>query len=153
MNERFRELVEALHPKLEALLRMAPVLPLSLPPGAPLQGVYLFSEGDTHLYSGRGDNIRQRMSQHCTGGQEKAAFAFKLARIETGNVSASYKPEGSRAHLMTQPLFAQAFQAAKLRIQNMHMRYVEEADPLRQCLLEIYVAEVLKTPHNRWSTT
>ncbi len=34
----------------------------------------------------------------------------------------------------------------------MQVRYVEERDPLRQALLEIYVALVLKTPYNDFNT-
>jgi hypothetical protein len=34
----------------------------------------------------------------------------------------------------------------------MELRYVEEPDPLRQALLEIYVAVVLRTPHNNFET-
>ena len=34
----------------------------------------------------------------------------------------------------------------------MELRYVEEADPLRQTLLEIYVAVALKTPYNDFDT-
>ena len=34
----------------------------------------------------------------------------------------------------------------------MQVRYVEEIDPLRQALLEIYVAVVLKTPYNDFNT-
>jgi hypothetical protein len=30
----------------------------------------------------------------------------------------------------------------------MDYRYVEEADPVRQCLLEVYCAAVLATPYN-----
>jgi len=34
----------------------------------------------------------------------------------------------------------------------MDVRYVEETDPLRQALLEIYVSIVLKTPYNDFDT-
>jgi hypothetical protein len=30
----------------------------------------------------------------------------------------------------------------------MEVRFVEEADPLRQALLEVYAAVALQTPHN-----
>jgi len=30
----------------------------------------------------------------------------------------------------------------------MDLRYVEESDPVRQTLLEVYIAVVLKTPYN-----
>jgi hypothetical protein len=34
----------------------------------------------------------------------------------------------------------------------MDIRFVEEADPLRQTLLEVYVAVALQTPHNGFDT-
>ena len=54
---------------------------------------------------------------------------------------------------MTRVEFVAAFQQARIRIGNMPLRYVEEGDPLRQCLLEVYVSVVLGTPYNRWNTT
>ena len=49
---------------------------------------------------------------------------------------------------MENPEFVAAFDSAKARIRNMDLRFVEETDPVRQALLEIYVAEVLGTPYN-----
>ena len=34
----------------------------------------------------------------------------------------------------------------------MDLRYVEETDQVRQCLLEIYAAVVLDTPYNSFGT-
>ena len=44
--------------------------------------------------------------------------------------------------------FVAAFDSAKVRIRAMNLRFVEESNPVRQALLEIYVAVVLNTPHN-----
>jgi hypothetical protein len=82
----------------------------------------------------------------------QAVFAFRLARAETGKTVAAYSREGSRSTLLSDPQFAEAFLRAKARIRNMELRYVEETDPLRQALLEIYVAVVLRTPHNDFET-
>ena len=49
---------------------------------------------------------------------------------------------------MQDETFAAEFRAAKQRLSEMDIRYVEEADPIRQTLLEVYVAVVLKTPFN-----
>ena len=48
--------------------------------------------------------------------------------------------------------FAAAFVAAKLKMQEMDYRYVEEQDQVRQALPEIYCAVVLKTPFNDFGT-
>jgi hypothetical protein len=78
-----------------------------------------------------------------------AAFAFRIARVGTGNVKAAYKKgELSRSGLVWNPGFAMAFAEAKARIRDMDVRYVEEADPVRQALLEVYVALALETPFN-----
>jgi len=79
-------------------------------------------------------------------------FAFRLAREITGRVHATYSPEGSRVALCSEDDFAAAFTNAKRRVREMQVRYVEETDPLRQALLEIYVAVVLKTPYNDFNT-
>ena len=65
---------------------------------------------------------------------------------------AAYTVEGSRTALTADDQFGKAFTEAKLRVRSMHIRYVEETDPLRQALLEIYASIVLKTPYNDFKT-
>src|SRR6516165_10415046 len=153
MNERFRRVVEALQPKLDELLRMEPIRPDPLPADVPLCGVYLLSEGDRHLYIGRTDAMPTRLRNHCSGSHRQAAFAFKLAREATGFTRPTYQRRGSRDELMTKVEFEAAFREAQARIRNMDLRIVWEDDPLRQCLLEVYVSVALDTPYNRWNTT
>ena len=81
-----------------------------------------------------------------------AAFAFRLAREATGKVEATYRKVGSRGALMQDPIFASAFDAAKARIREMDVRLVEELDPVRQTILEVYVALALQTPYNDFNT-
>jgi hypothetical protein len=90
---------------------------------------------------------------HWSGTRKQAAFAFKLARERTGFTNPTYQRKGSRDDLMTRPEFVIAFAEARTRIGKMDLRYVEETDELRQCLLEVYVSIVLGTPYNRWDTT
>lgn len=79
-------------------------------------------------------------------------FAFKIAREKTGHLHAGYTATDSREALCADPEFAEAFLQAKRRIRQMELGYVEEVDALRQTLLEIYVAVVLKTPYNDFDT-
>lgn len=147
--------VDALRPSLEKLLAMTPVKATSLPKTMPLAGVYLFSEGTRPLYVGRSNAIRRRIGRHCRPGatDRMAAFAFRLAREVTGNLIATYKRgEGSRSSLMENEAFIKAFTDAKARIRSMDLRFVEESDPTRQALLEIYVSVVLSTPYNDFDT-
>ena len=151
MDETFRAYVESLRPKLERLLAMPPVKPTCLPSQMPKAGVYVFSEAGRHLYVGRSNDIRGRIGRHSRPGatHRMAAFAFRLAREATGNLRASYKKgEGSRAGLMENLTFVDAFTSAKARICRMDLRYVEETDPVRQTLLEVYVAVVLEARYN-----
>jgi|ERR1051326_427935 hypothetical protein len=150
MNPTFSELIEALEPKFQQLVSMAPVKYNSLPKNLPKRAIYLFSENGKHLYAGRTNNLRNRLRGHCSPSSKhfSAVFAFRIAREDTGFVKASYKPEGSRANLSVNPIFGPAFDNAKRRVARMDIRYVEESDPVKQALLEIYVATVLKTRFN-----
>lgn len=154
MNEQFAKLIESLHPSLTALLSMDPYTSGTLPRSAPRSGIYLFSEGSTHLYVGRSNRLPERVRNHgkATSRQNVASFAFLIARRETGNLEAAYTPAGSRDALLADPTFAAAFVAAKYRIGRMSLRYVEERDQLRQALLEMYVHVALETPFNDFDT-
>src|SRR5262245_5840217 len=121
MHQSFRDAVEALHPAFERLMAMRPSTFGNLPPAVPTRGVYLFSEGDRHLYVGRSNDIRGRLGRHCRHGatHRMAAFAFKLAREATGKTIATYQKDGSRDDLIKEPTFLAAFQDAKARIRAM----------------------------------
>ena len=151
MNETFRQHVEVLHATFEALIQMKPVTLATLPAVVPVSGIYLFSEGSRHLYVGRSKKLRDRLRYHCSSAKD-APFAFKLAREQTGNVKATYTTNGSRSHLLANPSFLDAFQAAKDRIRRMDIRFVGEPDPNRQALLEIYATISLKAPYNDFDT-
>jgi hypothetical protein len=129
---------------------MRPLTATSLPRDIPKSGIYLFSENDNHLYVGRSNRLRQRLQEHCrpSANHNTAPFAFRLAREVTGCVKASYTEEGSRNDLENDPDFRTAFINAKKRVSEMNVRVVDEQEPLRQALLEMYVSICLSTPHN-----
>jgi hypothetical protein len=150
MNHRFHTLIESLEPKFQQLVAMPPVRYSSLPRQLPPRAIYLFSESGVHLYVGRTNRLRERVRGHCVPGATHytATFAFRIAREVTGMITASYSPEGSRANLVNDSVFGPAFADAKRRVANMDLRFVEEADPVKQALLEIYTATALSTPYN-----
>lgn len=112
-------------------------------------GVYLFSENGVPLYVGRTDDLCKRLANHRHRSHSTATFAFLLARHETGIREASYQSSGSRADLLkNNEGFSAAFDRARERIANMDVKAVEEADPLRQALLEIYAAFVSGARYN-----
>src|SRR5262245_25075845 len=124
MDETFAKLVNDLAPKLQTLRAMTPASNGKLPVNMPQRGVYLFSEAGKHLYIGRSNNLRRRYGLHCRPGamHNQASFAFHLARQATNNLQATYRSEGSRAWLVEQPTFLEAFTAAKVRIRAMDYR-------------------------------
>jgi hypothetical protein len=152
MNEVFARHVEALHPKFEQLVNAAAFkfAELADQTALPTRGIYLFSENGRDLYVGRSNDIRKRLRLHCLPGSKdnQAAFAFRLAREQCGTLKASYKPDGSRKHLMTQETFCAAFESQKARLRAMDIRAVGEDQPNRQALLEMYASISLGTPYN-----
>jgi predicted GIY-YIG superfamily endonuclease len=150
----FEQFVETLHPSFERLTQMTPLRMAALPTKLPKKCIYLLSEGKNHLYVGRTRRLRNRLREHSVPGAQhnQAVFAFKLAREMTGRLTAAYSAEGSRAALAAEIEFGEAFKEAKARVRNMDLRFVEEADPTRQALLEIYASVVLGTKYNDFDT-
>jgi hypothetical protein len=58
----------------------------------------------------------------------------------------------ARTAQSAEPIFAEAFTRAKARVRAMDLRFVEEENPLRQALLEIYVSIALGTKYNDFDT-
>ena len=152
MEDQIREVIAHLKESFSALLAMPPLSPIGPWSGLPRKGVYLFSEGDLHLYVGRSSQIHKRIPHHHrTGsGYGQAPLATKLA-VE----ALRYEPPFFRKHqafreLVAGPEFAEAFDQAKRRVRKMDLRVVEEPDPVRQALLEAYVALILRTPYNEF---
>jgi hypothetical protein len=102
VNATFAHLISTLPPKCDELLAMVPVKVGTLPPGrsVPTAGVYLFFEGEAHLYVGRTRRLRARLQQHGNPKLLGAPFAFRLARETVGMVKPSYTPAGSRKALV-----------------------------------------------------
>lgn len=154
MNRRFSNYVALLEPLFKQLINMDPLKIADLPIGMPRAGVYLFSERGKHLYVGRTNRIRQRLQEHGrpSATHNSAPFAFLIARRKTSRVRATYVKDGSRRALERDPKFRRAFEQAKARVRRMDIRFVEEADPTRQALLELYAAIALSTPYNDFDT-
>ena len=154
MNEDFRKHIEALEAAYQRLCGMSPVSVRSLPANGPEAGVYLFSNTDAAWYVGRSNRMRRRLQEHCrpSAGHNAAPFAFRLAREETGKTKATYSQKDSRAALEKDPQFQAVFRRQKERIGGLDLRYVQEADPVRQALLEIYVALASRAKYNDFDT-
>jgi len=151
MNPTFHSLTDQLEEKFRLLMDMDPFVAEDVPRNTPKGGIYLFSENGIHLYAGRTKRkLSVRIRSHF-GSALDCPFAWQIAREMTGH-KATYKREGSRKDLLSRPGFKRTYDDAKLRIRKMHVRYVGEADPLRQALLEIYTAVASSARHNDFDT-
>ena len=147
MHQRFAALVDQLETKCQQLLALPPVAAGDFPTDTPHGGIYLFSEGDEHLYTGHTKGpIRVRIRQQFGINANAASFPWLIAREATGR-KATYKTTGSRADLLADPKFSTAYKDARERIRKMHVRHVHEPEALRQALLEIYVAVVVEAKY------
>jgi len=126
--------------KIDRLLASPKFKVANLPTGMPSAGAYLFSEKGVPLYVGRTNRLKARIQGHMRNNQNQATFAFLLARHTTGELRASYRREGSRSELLKRKDFRRAFGAARQRIREMDIQFIEEADPTKQALLEIFAA-------------
>jgi predicted GIY-YIG superfamily endonuclease len=147
MNPKFRRAVDSLHGKFRALAKCPP---RERGAALPKKGVYLFCERGKALYIGRSDNIRRRFYDHRRPSSDtnKAGFAMLMVRKQLGLKAAYRSGPNARAGLAKNPTFIAAFRKAKERICKMQFRAVEESDPTRQALLEIYCAVALSARFN-----
>ncbi|MFX1566596.1 MAG: GIY-YIG nuclease family protein [Promethearchaeota archaeon] len=147
MNE-FDQTISDVEEKYSKLLASPKHRMDNLPRDMPLAGIYLLSEHGKALYVGRTNNLRNRLQYHTRNKHNQATFAFLLAREKTGKTKASYQKVGSREDLLNQPDFRFAFDEARQRIKEMDVQFVEEADPIRQALLEICTAMKVRARYN-----
>lgn len=93
----------------------------------------------------------QRLRGHVSRSHYSASFAFKRSREAMG-VNATYRPEGSRQHLMDTPDFAAEFDRQLARVRAMQVRFLEVPDPVDQYLLELYAVLELGLPLSEFET-
>lgn len=155
LDETFSVAVSLLHERLEFLLASEPFQYGFKPTRLPSHVVYLFSENSAPLYVGRTRKFSQRLGNHCRASSRanQSSFAFKLACKISGIEQTRYSGPNTRDKMMENPTFVKAFSEAKVRLNQMQIRYVEEIDTIRQTLLEVYCAVALKTPYNDFSTS
>lgn len=137
---------------LDQLVSSEPFRHGDLPALPAAQGVYLFSEGERHIYVGITRNIRYRYGQHQrpSSPENSAPFAFAIARSEPERDGFPLA-DRSRKNLNRDPQFDQRyFRPAKDRVRAMDFRYWlvppddSDADP-KIAVFEVFVSMVLGT--------
>ena len=117
------------------------------PPKQP--GIYVLSEAGTPRYVGRTSNLRQRLTNHRSSSPTQATLAAKMARIETERPVTYREGSGVTDLLKNCPEFKRAFDAARVRIRAMQVRWVpvaeSEDDGVQQARLELHAAAELRT--------
>jgi hypothetical protein len=118
-----------------------------------LHAIYVFYDAEGQpCHTGRTRNLQGRVRAHTANSHHSASFAFKSTR-HVLNLSATYRPEGSRAHLMSDPVFRAEFDRQREKIGQMKLRYVEIECPIEQHLFELYVALRLGTSLSEFTTS
>jgi predicted GIY-YIG superfamily endonuclease len=119
-------------------------------------GVYVFyghakEETEKALYTGRTKQLRSRLQQHLSGIPNKAAFAMCRVRKELG-LRRDYRRRKDRDSKVREIISCELKRQTEI-VRKMKVRCLIEPDPVRQALLEIFVASRLQCPFNDFGTT
>lgn len=139
MNARFAETTRAI----PALFQKLASSPYFVEKGVAAQkkkaGIYVFFENGNAIHVGRTRDLGRRLRGHVSRSHYSASFAFKRARRQLDR-KATYTTKGSRADLLNDPEFAEAFYSHVELLKSLQVRFIEVKDPLQQYLLELYAA-------------
>ena len=118
-----------------------------------LPAVYVFYDSSEQpRHTGRTRNLQGRVRAHVANNHNSASFAFKCAR-EALDKKATYRPEGSRAYLMKDPVFKAEFDRQRDAIRHMKLRFIKIECPIEQHLFEVYAALRLGTSLTEFTTS
>jgi hypothetical protein len=152
MDRDFQDSIKNLEQKYRKLMSMSPIEAEKIPNNTPKGGVYLFTENGVHLYVGRTKReIYKRVRNHFSGA-ENCPIAWYLVLKQTGKKPGYTKKDSKKNLLSNNKSVHDAYYKAMERTRKMKVRYIQEDDPLRQALLEIYVAIATKAKRNDFDT-
>ena len=141
----FESLVDQLPDLLDRLLAAPAAKVADHAPIPEAAGIYLFSELDHAIYVGQTRKLRQRLRNHTNplGKNNQATFAFLLAKDEAAKAGVDIGL--FRAQLEADRQFVEHFDAAKVRVSEMDVRFIELAGPIERSVFEIYASLALDT--------
>jgi len=118
----------------------------------PEKGIYVFYENGKPMYTGRSENVKERVKAHGrpSSGHNSATFAFILAKENA--ISSEIDLTQSREDLEKDTKFEPIYRAMKARVAKMQIKAVEIDNPITQTFFEVYAALELNTPYNEWGT-
>jgi predicted GIY-YIG superfamily endonuclease len=151
MSRRFKAVVAKMDRLRELLMLQKPTVLGETSKFPEKPGVYLITDKQGHLYTGRAKNIRRRMSNHGGTQPQSSTFAFRLACHDLGWKTQYQKGKG-RTSLMQRTRFKSRFKKNVKSIREMQVRYVIIKDDITQHMFEVYVHLFCKTPHNSFAT-
>jgi hypothetical protein len=151
-RERWIEMVSEFESMLDELTGSKPHRHRQKPPLPENPGIYLFSEGDEHLYVGITRNLRSRYGQHQrpSSPENSAPFAFAIARDDAQNDQFPVSGQTRTKLSENQEFATKYFGPAKDRVRAMDFRYLRisaedvDSDP-KIAAFEIFAAVVLGT--------
>ena len=144
MNKNWNDLIQQM-PVLLNQLTSQPSRPWNNRGVLPQKGVYVFYEKGEPIYTGRSNNVKQRISEHCrpSSGHTSATFAFNMAKREA--IKEGININVTRSKLQADPAFTRLYLKAKERVSRMDVRAIQIDDPIMQTLFEVYAAMCLDT--------
>ena len=151
MNKKFKEMVDKMPLQLQQLLEGTPVSIESIGvTDVPNKGVYIFCENDKPIYVGRSNRMKERLKEHSqiSADHYSATLAFRIAKQDFP----AQQRKLTNKQLREDSDFEKKFNAAKKRIANAEIRFVEIEDQVEQSVFEIYAAFVLETELNDFGT-
>lgn len=152
----FHQLFDDFEERLGALSKRPFVFMTELTSISNEPGIYVFyddakAETAKPLYTGRTKRLRSRLQQHLSGKQNQAAFAMCRVRKRLG-LKRDYRRHQDRDPKLEERISCELKRQTEV-IRKMKVRCLTESDPVRQALLEIFVANRLQCPFNDFETT
>jgi hypothetical protein len=143
--DELRGIVDELQPLLEQLTG-SPKLKLADHPSIPnVPGVYLFSEGPNPIYVGQSRSLHQRLRQREESfeDEDSSSLVFNLALHQAAEQGLD--TTGTRSQIAARPGFSVLLEAARRRVEDMSVQFVEVGDPVTRTIFEVYAARILAT--------
>lgn len=153
MSRIFLILINYIHKKYKLLKKSSKYKIKSIPKDCPVGGVYMFSVKGKVLYVGRTKRkISVRLKGHISNAGD-CPLAWRMTKPTLGGEVSTYKKGERKIDYLKKRKVRHLYKAAKKRISNMNVQYIEEKDPFKRAILEIYTSFVTNSKYNEFKET